>query len=299
MLKTIFPFALLMFITSCGIHYVTPPTPISLASERRAAIQQSLRETFEKDSSVYSDIAWGKTKTLKPLSYMDLDSLHRIKYKLENQGKYDPELEDNIKIQRQIALNDTTPILYIEDHLFSVKKDSILTVYSAYFETTKDHVIRNSEIKGSTNVDPKMMEEYKIYTFEESFLHPGYALSYEEKRFYSKFKTYENSLTGNKRDEFLNHALKIISYARNAASLATKNILMRVVKNEILGPLKTGEGEVFETMEELLSDNDGRKTVMGYQIVYSYKKVENGLSTTLRYVIRTNEYYQVLEKNLL
>lgn len=300
MIKSIFSILILTLIASCGIQYTAPPTPISLTSDRRAAIQTSLKETFEKDSLIYKDIAWGQSKTMKPSSYIQLDSLYAIKYKMEREGKRDTALEETIKIQRQIALNDSTPILYLEDHLFSVTKNGELTIYSAILETNKDHKILNSEINASNNLDPKNLEEFKIFTFEESFLHPGYAPAVIEREFYERYKTKMAEFKGDSKDVFLNHTLEVLKNARIAGSLDPTAVLKQIIANDAKKNLTNSPiGQTFESMEELIADVDGKTKIMGYQVVYSFKKINNGLSTTLRYVYQIDTYYRVTLKSLL
>ncbi len=300
MIKSIFSILVLTLVVSCGIQYTAPLTPISLTSDRRAAIQTYLKETFEKDSLVYKDIAWGPSKTMKPSSYIQLDSLYAIKYKMERKGKRDTELEGNIQIQRQIALNDSTPILYLEDHLFSVTKNGQMTIYSAVLETNKDHEILNSEINASNNLDPKNLEEFKIFTFEESFLHPGYAPAVIEREFYERYKTKMAEFNGDSKDDFLNHTLEVMRNTRTAGSLDPTAVLKQIIVNDAKKNLTNSPiGQAFESMEELITEVDGKTKIMGYQVVYSFKKIDNGLSTTFRYVYQVDTYYQVTLKSLL
>ncbi len=299
-LKILFVGLILALLTRCGIQYTTPTTPVSLASDRKAAIQKQLKETFEKDSAVYSDIAWGQTKTLKPLIYKELDSLYAIKYRMEREGKRDTELDDQIKLQRQIALNDTAQILYQEDHLFGVRKNNKLSIYSAIFETTKDHVIRNSKIKDSQEIDPKLIEEYKEYTFMESFINPGFAASSQENNFYAKFKSKENSLIGSARDTFLNHTLQIMQLARIARSLKTTDLLKQVVTYHVNGDDFKGVSNLnFESMEEIVTKIDEKDFVTGYQVIYTFQKVNDGMTTTYRYFVEMNDYYELVRKALI
>ena len=300
MIKIIFSILFLSLVASCGIQYTAPPTPISLTSDRRAAIQTYLKNTFEKDSLVYKDIAWGQSKTIKPTSYIELDSLYAVKYKLERQGKRDTDLEESIKIQRQIALNDSTPILYLEDHLFSVTKNGEMTIYSAVLETNKDHEILNSEINASNNLDSKNLEEFKIFTFEESFLHPGYAPTIIEREFYSRYKFKLQEFKGDSKDAFLNRTLEVMKSARIAKTLDPTSLLKQLVRSDALKTNNTAPiDENFEGMEELIASIEGKTEIMGYQVVYSYKKIDNGLSTTLRYVYQFDTFYQVTLKSLL
>lgn len=249
---------------------------------------------FAKDSAVYKDMAWGTPKTIKPLSYIHLDSLYAIKYNLEQQSRRDVELESEINIQRQIALNDTAPILYLEDHLFSVTKDGKTTVYSSAIESDRNNIIRNSTINASNNLATEMIEEFKIYTFEESFLNRGYAPEQTEQVFYRRFKTRADQMTGDERDRFINHTLDLMQRARKARSLETKDMLMEIVRQRVHGAKRSNIlNEKFESMEELVNKSGGTNTIIGFQVVYSYQKVVDGLTTSFRYFVELSDYLEI------
>ncbi len=300
-LKLLYAISSLLFLSACGLHYSTVPTPINQSAERRKAINIHLTEMFTKENGVYADMAWGETRTVKPLSYKQLDSLYAIKYDLERQGKRNFDLEDQIKIQRQVALNDTSPILYLEDHLFSVTKNNVLSVYSAAIETDKNHKILNADIHESHELEAGMMDEYKIYTFEESFINRGYLAEKEEKLFYTRFKTRADQLTGSTKDVFINHTLRIMQRARTARTVKTKTLIEEIVRYEIhKGKNRTNlQSEKFESMEETVTPiENGGTVVSGYQIVYTYQVLENGMTTTFRHFVQLSPYFEI-EKNAL
>ena len=164
----------------------------------------------------------------------------------------------------------------------------------------KDHKILNSEINASNNLDPKNLEEFKIFTFEESFLHPGYAPAVIEREFYERYKTKMAEFKGDSKDVFLNHTLEVLKNARIAGSLDPTAVLKQIIANDAKKNLTNSPiGQTFESMEELIADVDGKTKIMGYQVVYSFKKIDNGLSTTLRYVYQIDTYYRVTLKSLL
>ena len=67
--KIVFAPLLFLFLSACGLKYTPTETPETSTEKRHLAIQNHLKETFQKDSSVYESIAFGKTQTLKPISY--------------------------------------------------------------------------------------------------------------------------------------------------------------------------------------------------------------------------------------
>lgn len=301
-LKFLYPFTLLLFLTACGLNYSTIPTPINQSAERRKAISAHLIEIFAKDSAVYADMAWGKTKTVKPLSYKQLDSLYAIKYNLERQGKRNVDLEDEIKIQRQIALNDTAPILYIEDHMFSVTVGEKMSVYSSKIETDKNHTIRNAQINASNNLNSELLEEFKIYTFEESFINRGYAPEISERAFYIRYKKRADELTSSEeKDAFINHTLFVMQRARGARTLDTKELIEEVVRFKTINDKRFYmKNEEFKSMEEMvMKTEDGGTVVTGYQIQYTYQLDQNGTMTTYNYFIQLSSFMEVEKMALM
>ncbi|MFA7274732.1 MAG: hypothetical protein WC044_12760 [Crocinitomicaceae bacterium] len=267
--------------------------------KRRLAVQNYLRETFQKDSSVYENIAFGKTQTLKPISYKVLDSLYGVKYNLEQKGKRDTELEREILIQRQIALNDTNQLLYIENHLFSLKKKDVLTIYSAALQVNFSNEIKAVDIFETTKIAPVNLDIFKIYTFEESFLHPGYAPLPEESAFYRRYKDRAAELNGDTKDKFVQNALFVMRSAQKVQTLKTTALISEIVRSRILGfERTTAKNELFETMEETYEKINGSEVMTGYAIVYSFKKNSNDLTTTYRYAIKLSPYFEVLSTGL-
>lgn len=297
--KIFFPLLFLIFLSACGLKYTPSETPEMNTDKRRLAVQNYLRETFQKDSSIYENMAFGKTQTLKPISYKVLDSLYGVKYNLEQKGKRDTDLEREILIQRQIALNDTNQLLYIENHLFSLKKKDVLTIYSAALQVNSSNEIKAVDIFETTKIAPGNLEIFKIYTFEESFLHPGYAPLPEESIFYRRYKERAAELNGDAKDTFIQNTLFVMRSAQKVQTLKTTALISEIIRSRILGFERTAaKNELFETMEETYEKINGSEVMTGYAIVYSFKKISNDLTTTYRYAIKLSPYFEVLSTGL-
>lgn len=288
-------YLLLTFLfTACGLQYVAPPTPISQTDERRKVIEKHLQKEFEKDSSVYVSIAYAKTEMKKPVSYRELDSLYEVKYQNERKGVNDKELERNIQIQRQIALNDTNPVLFVETHLFGVKKDGNLAVYSSQFETTPDHTIRNVVIHDSYNIPSAKLEFYKRYLMDESILYSGYAPTDLEGELYDLYRAEESKRTGASRDSLLDHALDVFSLISRKRILK-KVTLLEELTSQAVDKVEDGKKENprFEAIEEDVVVQDGKNILLGYQVEYAFTKVKDGLNYTLNYKVYFDPLYRI------
>jgi hypothetical protein len=297
--KVIFYLISSLLIVSCGLQFMPPETPESLTNQRRTSIQKYLVLTLQNDSTVYKSLAFGKTKTLKPLTYLRLDSLYRIKYNLEKQGRRDKDLENEVLIQQQIALNDTNGLVYLESHLFSLTTANIATVYSAEMKTNQAHEIKGVEIFETTNIAPQNLELFQIYTFEESFLQPGYKALSEEKNFYTQYKNRAATLQGEAKDNFVQNALNVMRAAKKVQSLKTISLLSEIVRERILGVNRQfAKNETFESMEETFEKIDDVEVLTGYLIKYSFQKIENGLTTSYRYLIKASPYLEIISTSL-
>lgn len=297
--KSIFYLILAFLTVSCGLHFTPTPTPESATELRRKAIENYLTETFQKDSSVYKSLAFGKTKTLKPISYQQLDSLYSIKYKMEQEGRRDKDLENDILIQRQIALNDTNGLIYLENHLFSLTSNKFTTVYSAQLQTNLANEITAVEIYETTNIAPQNLELFQIYTFEESFLQPGFKPLAQEQNFYKKYKNHASTLSGESKDKFIQNTLDIMRAAQRVQNLNTVPLLSEIVRERILGNNRqSAKNENFEAMEELYEKIDNTEIFTGYLVKYSFQKIENGLTTSYKYLIKASPYLEIISTGL-
>jgi len=297
--KVIFYLISSLLIVSCGLQYTPPETPESLTNQRRTSIQKYLVATLQNDSTVYKSLAFGKTKTLKPLSYLQLDSLYRVKYNLEKQGRRDKDLENEVLIQQQIALNDTNGLVYLESHLFSLTTGNITTVYSAEMKTNQSHEIKGVEIFETTNIAPQNLELFQIYTFEESFIQPGYKPLSEEKNFYTQYKSQAGTLTGEVKDNFIQNTLNVMRAAKKVQSLKTVSLLSEIVRERILGVNRQlAKNETFESMEETFEKVDDGEVFTGYLVTYRFQKIENGSTTSYRYLIKASPYLEIISTSL-
>jgi hypothetical protein len=298
--KIIYSAILTIICTSCGLEYSAPPTPISQTDDRRREIQKYMRENFEKDSLVYESIAFGKVETLKPLSYKRLDSLYGAKYTLEREGVRNVKLEDDIEIQRQIALNDTNPVRFVENHLFSLTKGQKAEVYSASLECNQSHKILNIRINESNNLNKEELDFFKIYTFEESFLSPGFAATIAENNFYRKYKSYAQTLNADEQDAFIQQSIHVMQAAKTVQSLKTTLVVKELVRDSLYPKDRSViKKEQFESMEELVDKNGEEEQLSGYRVIVSFQKIEDEMTYSLRYLIMMDTFFRITKSQLL
>lgn len=251
-----FHFRLIMYfflsgLTSCGLKYTPPETPEAFEEKRHNAVESYIRKGLMSDSSSYSSIAFGETKTIKPASFRVLDSLFEVKYQNEQKMISDLELENIITAQRESIIKDTAKIHYLEYHVFSfVEGDSVRIVET---EVTLDRSlkIKDQQIISTILIPKKMQENYKRYLFGESFLYPESMSTIEEDQFYAFFKNEINGRTGVQKDELILHTLSLMELGHKKKSVRTNELLVMQARKELQNISKEMK---VESMSEVFSE---------------------------------------------
>src|SRR5690554_3494176 len=132
-MKSLLLFTSFLMFFSCGLRYIPQPTPESTQLDRRNLIERTIESEFKSQNKVYQPIGYGETVKIKPVSFIQLDSLFEQKYQLERVGKRDAQLEETIKLQQIVCQNDTNEILYLERHVFTLEGDSAAEILSGDF----------------------------------------------------------------------------------------------------------------------------------------------------------------------
>jgi hypothetical protein len=265
-LLPVFSFTVLLFaIASCGLKYTPQTPPETLQKTRQQVIESDLKEEFAAKGMAYKSVAFGETTTVKPVSFMQLDSLYELKYQLEQQGKSSKELERNIGIQRLIAQNDTTPILYNEAHVFSLTKGDTTQVISGSFSLNSQNKIVTADIEESIDLPKELIPYYTNYILGESFIYPGSRPEATETAFYDFYKPQADKLIGQERTDFILHTLELMQLARQKKTLDKQVFLKNLTRQAVLGDNKDYVDETFLKVEEIVND---KNVVQSYLVTY-------------------------------
>lgn len=224
---------LLLAFSSCGLKYQIPESIEQFDARRQDAIKKYVKTSLNNDSIGYMPIAFGNTIIVKPKSYLVLDSLYSLKYKNESLQKKDKELDNIIEIQKQICKSDTAKIYYVENFIFSYGQTDSISVIESDILIDKQLFIKQFTVNSSLIIPKNLIETYKVFLFEESFIfRESYPLE-TEKQFYLSYKNAINQLTGEAKDQFIVHTLKIMEIASLKKSLNTTELLMYIAIKEI------------------------------------------------------------------
>lgn len=255
--------ALVLACASCGLKYTPQTTPEVHKSNRQEVIQSRLKDEFAAKGKEYKSIAFGETTTIKPVSFKQLDSLYELKYNLEQQGRTSKELERNIGIQRLIAQNDTTPVLYNEAHVFSISSGDTTEVISGSFSLNTRNEIVDVQIDESLDLPKDLIPYYTNYILGESFIYPGSRPADNELDFYDYYKSQSDKLIGMERSDFILHTLEVMKLARLKKTLDKQVLLKNLARTAVLGDSKDYVDETFLKIEEIIDD----KNVVQYYLV--------------------------------
>jgi hypothetical protein len=290
-----FPLLALVLVTSCGLKYVPVESPQSFEQRRHDAVEKYVTSQLDSENSPYASIAFGESQVIKPISYKLLDSLYLVKYNLENQGRFDKELEQKIENYRIIALNDTNQVLYIENHIFTLGKGDILEFYSALFQMEKDLGIDDIILQESVFLPAKYKKAYLSYLFEEAFILPDYAPTQEEINFYSYYKKVLPSLSKSEKDLFILHTLKLMQLAARIKSTTTSALLKAQTTDLFHGKSYAIKNELFSPILENSEVNSlNEQTITGYTFTYSHTtNGTNSLSESASYSMEYDAYLRL------
>jgi hypothetical protein len=290
-----FPLLALVLVTSCGLKYVPVESPQSFEQRRHDAVEKYVTSQLATENLPYSSIAFGESQVVKPISYKLLDSLYLLKYNLENQGRFDKELEKKIENYRIIALNDTNKVLYIENHIFTLGKGDTLEFYSALFQMEKDLEIDDAIIQESVFLPAKYKKAYLSYLFEDAFILPDYAPTQEEINFYSYYKNVLPSLSKAEKDPFILHTLKLMELAASIKSTNTSALLKAQTSDLFHGKSYAIKNELFSDIFENTEVNTrNQQIVTGYTFSYSYKtNGTNSVPETVKYSMEYDAYLRL------
>lgn len=283
---------IILCLGSCGLRYEPQTPPEDRQLERQKVIENDIRTEFEAKNMTYKSLAFGKTVTVKPPSFIKLDSLFELKYQLEQSGRSDKNLDEKIGVQRLICQTDTNEILYMEEHVFSLTKDSVAEVLSGNFALNSRNVIKNVEFTQSYVIPADLVSYYTDYVLNESFIYSAAAPSAQESDFYDLYKTQAGTLFGAQKEAFIVHTLKLMKIARTKRSLEKQMFLKELTMDAL--QLKNVKDQVFKRIDQVSKPNGD---VDYYIVEYHYAMTSpSGGVINEKYVLRFDPFLVLISK---
>jgi hypothetical protein len=296
--KSILFFSVLLvtLVTSCGLKYEPSTLPEKRIIDRQKAIKKSLYTEFKSNGFDYKSVSFGETKTIKPNSFIKLDSLFGVKYRLELLGETDEKLDQEIAFQRLIAQSDTIPILYDEEHIFSLTKEEKAEVFHANIIVDKNGEVVDMRIIETIELAADLIPFFTQYELENSFVYIGFAPEIEEAAFYDLYKPKANTLIGKEKERFLIHTFKLMQIANQRKDITKKTMLKEVTRKSIFGDSVSFTSENFIRIDEMLNN---KSQIEYYRVEYEYFTYIKNVERKRRFEVAFDIYLQELWKNEL
>ncbi len=285
---------LLIVLGGCGLKYTPQVTPETKQEERKLVIENEIRKEFATRNMHYKSIGFGEMITLKPASYIRLDSLFELKYNLEQQGKRTKDLDEEIAMQRLICQNDTNEVLYLEQHVFSLEGDSTAEVLSGNFSLNANNDLRKVQFSYAYVIPKELVNYYNFYILETAFLTNNSAPTSQERAFYESYKNELTNRKGQKEDAFLVHTLRLMQVARNNQSLDKQKTLESLTRLAVHKGNKNYKSEVFLKVEQ---HAEASGEISFYTVEYQYAKPTGEESfITEKYTVQFDPFFQLMGK---
>lgn len=289
--------ALLAIFSSCGLSYVPQTPPEDRQLQRQRVIESKIKSEFEPQKKTYRSIAFGKTTTIKPVSFIKLDSLFEQKYELEQKGRRDKDLDEKIGIQRLVCQTDTNEILYMEEHVFSLETDTSAEVLSGNFALNIKNEIRQVEFTTAYTIPSNLVLFYGYYVLNESFMFFSEQPAADEESFYKFYKARAENLLGFQREQFVVNTLKLMKLARSNKSLEKQLFLRELTKLEVHGVSTNYENASFSKIDQF---STAKNEVDYYLVEYQFVERVSDIKTEMRkYVLKFDPYLMLISKEKL
>lgn len=223
-----------MYLTSCGLKFEPGPTPEDLETQRRLVLETQLKKDYALLNKTYTPLTYGDMATVKPISFIKLDSLFDVKYRTVQRGEPTDEIDAKIDIQRAVVLRDSSEILYIETHWLQLQQDSLFEYIVGEFALNKLNQLRDMRQIDYFTATPKDVEFAQKYMKESYFVGYAYETTWEELRFYRQMKEKAVSLNGAEKQQFINHVFNLMRIASKDHKLSNENFVIRLSQAAVL-----------------------------------------------------------------
>jgi hypothetical protein len=218
----------LVLLFSCGLKYIPTETRENADQNRKNAITRYITDSYKDSAVTYESLGYSQPTVIKPYQYKQLDSLYEVKYKNEQAGVFDKALETKINNQKNVLLNSTSKVAYLEHHIYSINAGDTSFVYFADINFGTSDSIKDFTITQTYQFPTIFLPTFKSYITKESILYPNYAPTNEEQQFYAFFEEELNKRPTMDKNKFMSNLLTVFFMARRIRSIDTKQLLQQL-----------------------------------------------------------------------
>lgn len=276
----------LFLAVACGMKYVSPESFNELETKRKLALEQQLTEQFAAIGKKYSSLTYGESLTVKPYSYMRLDSLFEVKYNLQQQNRSSKEIDPLIEQQKIALLADSTEVLNMETNWFELEQDTVLEYVIARCFLNNRNTLRRMDVVDDFVTGKVNQMWARKYMKEDWFTRNIGITPEEDANFYTLMKTYEASLNDAQKTTFLNRVFEVMKLSNELGSINAKEICSKLALEDVKTIHPNLDLQNYTTGFQKMMDASNR--LVGYRIKF-IQKANNQEAFSINYSV----YYQV------
>jgi hypothetical protein len=284
-----FIFLLFGLLSACSTLKHEPlKTPKDIDKQRKISIEVELKKQFNDNNLKYSSINFGQSFLIKPPSYFILDSLYNVKFELEKRNRIDKNLEQKILNQKMMVQNDTTPIYYEYEHVFTVEDSSQLTVFYSLVTLNKNNKVETIKIEHSSPIKRNLARFYAYFKLKKAFVYPGADIDESELAFYDLYQEKLIQLSETEEEKLLECMFRVMKIANDIKSLDKSNLIKMMVLGYVQNKSFLASTDIFYSINEVYEENN-----FIYEVEHSYlDKNENKIKKVL---VKLNPYLELIE----
>lgn len=256
---------IILLVSSCGLNYTPTETREDLAANRKAQVEQYIRDSYKDSSVVYQPLIYASPTLIKPYNHRLLDSLYEVKFANEQAGRFDKELEEKINNQKIVIANSSEKIQYIEHHVYSIQTEGMSNVYYADITFDTKSNVTQFQITEDYQFPSNLLNIFKSYITRESIVYPNYGPTNDESVFYDLFENELRNRPFSQKNAFMTHMLTTFLLARNIRSLETQLLLQHYSVIQVENRQYSSQIDVFHSVNGVW-END---VLLGYEVHFT------------------------------
>src|SRR5690554_8136600 len=279
-MNTFFRFFLVGLITlilvRCGVANHTPIVTIENQREKlHSEIERTTAAQYADQN--YQSLSFGELKVYKPVAFVQLDSMYRIKKEyLDNndlRGLHRSGIEDLIPGYRVAAQEQLREVQYEIEHLFQTSSGDSIRIYHSFFLFDyKDSLISITPFY-DFRIPSKLKDLYYAYQFDYHFVtNRDLYISKAELDFIYFFKQREVELIGeDELQPFMEHTLNLMDIAKRVQTIDFRDISKRLAIEDFK---KLNQEVVIENLGSLfaIEEND---FLLAYELEIEWQDEHN------------------------
>ncbi|MFA5575035.1 MAG: hypothetical protein WC994_08280 [Brumimicrobium sp.] len=288
----------LFIVSGCAVSSISSSNSIIEKEEKFQKFIES-HASSQFSGNIYQSTAYGPMKMYKPQSFVELDSLYRIKQQFVDNNDFRglkmSGIDDVIPTYKEAADKEIHQIEYEIEHLYQlIKGDTIEVHHDFYLFDYEDKFISRTPFF-NYSIPKKYQDFYYAYEFGMHFIdNRPMHISTQEQQFLRFFKNKAFSLIREPElDEFMTHTMKMMETAFLVQSVDFREISKKIVLQEFIN--KNHELTI-NNISPLFALKEGEQ-VLGYELNVDWLDELEGIEKITKFVF--SPYLEIQNKSTL